>query len=130
MNPAELPENILKRMRPEDRKSMNVMTLEEANERQIVRSEKELQSCVVNLLRLRGWLYINPNMSKRSPLREGWSDFTCFSPSGKTVFFECKVGKEKLRPAQEEFANKVKSMGFPHFVIRTVQEAKQVLDSI
>lgn len=130
LTPASIPENVLSKMDPKDRAKLGVMSLTEANEKQIIRDEKDLQSRIVNLIRLRGWEYVNPPMHVRSRMPKGYPDFTIFCPNGKTIFFECKVENKKLEPEQIEWEVKLKALGFDHYVVRDVATAKSILDSI
>jgi hypothetical protein len=117
-------------MRPADRKSLGKagMTGEEAMASYSAKSEKELQKQIAGILAIRGIRYLNPAMSKKSPLPIGWPDFTIFLPPGRTIFMECKIEGGKLTKEQEAFGTWAKQWGFPHYVVRTLTQAIENLE--
>jgi len=95
------PENVLRHMSAEDRAKLGKagMTADEANDAYEAGKEKELQSDIANLFRLRGIEFIAPPFNRKSQLPEGWPDFT-FSYLGFACALEAKTGKAKARPGQ------------------------------
>lgn len=72
-----LPDNIKKMMRPEDRKSLGVagLTNEEAIQRAQVKSERDLQKLIEALLRLKGVEPIRSRMDRKTSNNLGTPDF-------------------------------------------------------
>jgi hypothetical protein len=124
-----IPENFLKLISPANRKALGKagQTAEEAMAAYSARSEKELQKQICNLLRLRGIIFLNPAMSKKSPLPIGWPDFTIFLDGGKVLFLECKFEGGKLTDEQFIYATRLANRGYAHHVVRTLREVQDLL---
>lgn len=124
------PDNLLRRMKPEDRKALGKagQTGEEAMAAYSARSEKELQKQIAGILGVRGIRYLNPAMSKRSPLPIGWADFTIFISPGRVIFMECKIEGGKLTKEQAEFGAWATERGFPYAVVTTLKQAIEMLE--
>lgn len=131
MKLSQLSDNMIRRMPPESRKALGsrVMTSEEAQEAFVIRSEGDLQKQISSLLRIRGVPFINPPMRKKSQLPPGWPDYTIFLPFGRVVMLECKVGKNDLDPDQIKVRNVLLAHLHEYYVVRTLDEAKEILDN-
>jgi hypothetical protein len=96
-----------------------------------IRTEKELQEQVANLLLLRGYKFNVDRMDKKRTGTVGWPDFT-FSHEGKSCAFECKKQGEQLSAEQVQLHKEMKASpnGWRIAVITNVFEAKSFLDAI
>ena len=130
-----LPDNILRCMRPEDRRKLGQKTAEEVLAQGEAKSEKELQRSIVGLLRLKGIEPLVPAFGKKTRIAEGWPDITFAVQSergparfGWPIFacaWEIKMPQGRLTPEQE---NMVTALSRPpnhwrHRVIRSVDQA-------
>lgn len=129
LTPASLPDNLIRRMNPKARKELGVMSLEEANERYIAKNERELQNQIANLLRLRSIWYCQSRCDKPTRTAVGAPDFL-FCLSGIPMAFEVKFEKGKLTDDQIRTHAQMAQNGWRVHVVRTVSEAKSILDSI
>ena len=74
MNRSVVPDNIVRRMNPKDRKSLGLKTSEEAIAVMQVRNELELQKQIVGYLRLRNIEVIWQRTDKRTTTKRGTPD--------------------------------------------------------
>ncbi|MDD5374453.1 VRR-NUC domain-containing protein [Acidithiobacillus sp.] len=59
---------------------------------------------------------------------EGLPDIVCvIPPSGHFLGLEVKSAKGKLRPAQKEFAERIRSIGGSYVVVRTLEQAMKAV---
>lgn len=121
-----LPENILRNVH--DRKALGKagQTAEEAMAAYSARSEKDLQKQISNLLNLRGIVFINPPMHKRSILPTGWPDYT-FALASTPIAIEVKIGKKEASEEQKEIHDKMRRNGWQVHVVRTLDEVRAIL---
>ncbi len=49
---------------------------------------------------------------------------------GKVIFVEVKDEKGTQKPKQIEFQKHVESMGFPYYIVRSLEEFKELINSI
>src|SRR5438309_363687 len=71
-----LPESILKCLSKEDRQKIGQFTAEEVMAKAQIKNERQLQSMIVNLLRLKGIEPLWHRTNKRSSATVGWPDIT------------------------------------------------------
>lgn len=90
------------------------------------KAERELQGEIANYLRLHDIQFIRPDMRKRSPLPEGWPDFT-FAYRGVPVALESKTPTGKLSAVQEQMHIKLKKDGWRVVVVRGLPEVQILL---
>jgi len=69
-------------------------------------------------------------MDKRTTCGIGTPDFFIFMPGGHVIAIECKSGSAKLRSEQQAVFAWLRKLGFASSVIRSVQEARLVLNTI
>ena len=108
-------------------------------------TERKLHAQIRNLLSLKGIVYLEQRMDKRSRGIKGWFDFTFavllnkpnkIDPCNVTCVpipcgWECKVGKSKLRPEQEELHRRLQPPnGWRVKVIHNLQEAAEELKAL
>lgn len=60
----------------------------------------------------------------------GESDLTLFTYGGRTVFIEVKTDKGKQSQNQKHFESIVTAYGFEYIVMRSVEEAKRLVDRL
>jgi len=99
---------------------------EEIEAEQQTEAEKKLQEQICQDLNRREIEYINPSMKRRSPLPEGWPDFT-FCYNGFPVLWECKKPKGKFRDSQQLLIPKLIKNGWRFTVIRSLTDARDFL---
>lgn len=120
--------------------------MDEINNQNEHRTEKQLHAQIRNLLNLKGIVYSENRMDKRSSTTVGWPDFTAcvllnkpnkVDPLNVTyvpvpLAWEIKVGNAKLRPEQEEMLRRMQAPpnGWRVKVIRSLQEAADELKSL
>jgi hypothetical protein len=88
-------------MSAEDRKKLGRqgMTIQEIHDKFIAKNERELQSQIVSLLRLRGIEVFSQRMDKRTRGKVGQPDFI-FSVNGQSIAWEIKQGNGRLSEEQ------------------------------
>lgn len=128
-NAETLPDNVLKRMSPEDRKPLGKsgLTQAECQERIDDRSEKQLQRDIADYLRQRGIPFACSRMDKPTTSTIGWPDFT-FPFGGKFWSLECKSKTGKLSTEQELCGSLILANGGEYKVVRSLTEVKNWLD--
>lgn len=103
-----------------------------------MKSEKELQGQIVNLLRLKGIEVLWHRTDKRSAATVGWPDLTfslnqVFGHDGLTYFFgqaiawEVKLPTGKLSKEQAELKPKLEANGWRWRLITSVDQALEEL---
>ena len=87
-----LPDCVLRKMRPEDRKALGKagVTLAEAAAKQEAKREREIHEQIENWLRQREITYRHDRMDKPTTGTIGWPDFT-FAVKGRAVALEVKM---------------------------------------
>lgn len=65
-------------------------------------------------------------MEKRMGAIAGWPDVACYGPRCQTIFFEVKTTKGNLSADQVACHNRLRSLGFEVFVIRTIADLRKV----
>jgi hypothetical protein len=91
------------------------------------KGERELQKQILAYLRTREIEVCCPSMVKRSTIKLGWPDMT-FCYRSIPFVFEVKTAIGKLSPEQKAMVPKLVANGWNHFVIRSVEQAKQALE--
>jgi hypothetical protein len=142
------PDKILRLMDPAVRQGLgkHFRTMSEINSQNEYRNERALHSQIRNLLNLKGVIYLEQRMDKRSRGIKGWPDFTFAvllnkpskaDPVNVTMVpvpcgWECKVGNSKLRPEQEELLRRLQAPpnAWRIRVIRSLQEAADELKEL
>ncbi len=134
MKTTDITDNMVRLMSKADRKRLGFKTREEAISEAEIKSERDLHKQIGNLLRLRGIVFFESRMDKKTTRKKGEPDFL-FSvailngPPTNTIAvpcaWECKTGSGQLSDDQKAVA--VKLTTFPNHwrfvVIRSVDEA-------
>lgn len=62
-------------------------------------------------------------------LRPGVSDLVCLLPGSKAVFLEVKTDKGRQSDNQKRFQERVESLGFKYFVVRSIKDVDIAISS-
>lgn len=102
-------------------------------EKYLVKATKEY----LTLLQKQGKLYYIRNNTGAIPINgrfvrfgnKGSSDYIIFFKDGQTVFCECKSKSKsaKLSPAQEDFKNTIRALGYKFYVVRDMAEVESLV---
>jgi len=122
-----LPDNIVRRMRPEDRKALGVETFEEANRRGEVKREADLQRACESLLMRRGIPFLH--LSHRAREKAGWPDLT-FVIDGVPYAVELKSATGKLTVEQEQMLKAMDRHGWRTHVVRDYKTFVEIITSL
>lgn len=98
-----IPNNILRRMYPEERKPLGKAGVlpEEVDQKAAKIAEKKLQEQCENWLRLHDLFYLRMPMHKATAIRVGWPDFLVILPNQRAVLVEIKVEGGRLSDDQK-----------------------------
>ena len=118
-----LPESFLKCMSKDDRESLGKagQTAVEALNKGETRLERELQSEIVQYLRLQGIEVLWFRTDKRTRATVGWCDIT-FCKDGVPWGIEVKTEVGRVRPEQYETMRKMGLNGWQVAIVRSFQE--------
>lgn len=110
-----------------DRKSLGKhgITAHEANQAQILRSEKDLHREVRSLLNLNAIPFCEARMDRKSSITVGWPDIT-FAVDGTPIAWELKF-LGALSPDQVRVKAAMEKHGWKYRVIRSLVEAQEHL---
>jgi hypothetical protein len=122
-----LPENILRRMSPEDRQahaatvghSSAGMMADEAIGAADAKHEAWMQRQFASFCALKGYEFLWHRMDRRTGATPGWPDFLLVV-SGKVCFVEFKTARGKLSDDQERVQLALKKAGVPTLVTRSL----------
>jgi hypothetical protein len=93
-------------------------------------TEAELQASILTILEALGIHSANVSrMDKPTTHAVGFPDIT-FCYRALYVAFEVKVGKQKLRPAQERWRDKIIQDGGRYYLVRSVDEAEEIIKQL
>ena len=128
MNPKLLPASFVRLISQADRARLGIKTQEEAIAAAEVKSERQLQSQIANLLSLRDIIYCWHRTDRKSHATVGWPDFSfAVRTGGAPIAFawECKLPGRSLDPEQEKMKGHMTSgvNGWTYCVIHSVDEA-------
>lgn len=107
-----LTDNIVDRMSVKDRKLLGLKTRQERLEKHIAKSERQLQTQIVQYLRYRGIEPLWHRTDKRSHATIGWPDITFSVMSNgfaTPCAYEVKFGSGLLSPAQSDMLQRLQS---------------------
>ena len=128
LNRNELPDALLRRVSPQDRKSVGLPPpmseiVSRAAAKSDAKREKDLQNKIENFLRLRGTTVLRPRMDKKTRIKKGWPDFT-FAIKGRAVAMEAKLPGENPSEAQAKKLSALAKDGWAIKVVYSLDEAR------
>ena len=92
----------------------------------LLRTERQLQGQLVNLLRLRGIEPLWHRTDKRSAATVGWPDLT-FALNSVPILWEVKLQGAKLSDEQQALRPRLIANGWDYYVLHSVDEALAIL---
>jgi hypothetical protein len=121
-----LPESMLKRMTPEDRKSIGQVSAEEAAHIYRMRNERQQHAIFRNWLQMEGMLFQHSSPVKRSTIEPaGFPDFQVFY-IGRSLFLEFKRPEGRLSEDQINVHRQLLRAGHYVQVPRSAAEAIEI----
>jgi len=116
-------------MSPVDRKPLGKAgrTWDEIQHSNVVKDERTLQKQIAAFLTLRDVWFYQSRMDRPHTCRIGTPDFL-FMWNGRAYAFEAKIGKAEPTEAQINCHCQMRRNGWLVFVVRSVEEAKELLD--
>lgn len=69
------------------------------------------------------------NKFKLTGLKKGVADTHILFPNGKIIFVEFKTPTGTQRPEQKEFQLQVEALGFKYYIVRSVEQFKEIIKS-
>jgi len=129
-----LPDAVLKRISPEDRKAADLPPpinelVSKAAAKSDAKREKDLQWQIVSWLRLKNVTVLWSATNKRLTITVGTPDIL-FAIKGRAVAFECKLPGQKPTEDQERVMNGMIRDGWKVAVIHSLDEARAVVASL
>ena len=128
-----LPENVLRRMCPADRKALGKagVTASEAVELHEQRAERVLQQQIESCLLRLNVFHMRAPMHKANSLPVGWPDFTVFLRNGVSLLVEVKTETGAIRPDQLELHAKFKQQtGREVALVRSYDQFVKLLEAV
>ncbi len=132
-----LPDNILRRLPPEERARLGKSgrLSEEAIAEEKSKNEKEFQQKCVELMAQRGITVNRSRMDRKKTDVVGWPDLTfCYRTGTPAIAFpcavECKMPGEEPEPHQKDMMEKLANEGWQVTTIWTVQDLRAFLDKL
>lgn len=86
--------------------------------------EKEIEQALVKAVKARGGMC--PKLT--SPGMDGMPDRMVLLPQGRMSFVEVKAPEKKPRPLQVHRHEELRNLGFPVFVLDSLDQIKEILD--
>lgn len=86
--------------------------------------EKEIEQALVKAVKARGGMC--PKLT--SPGTDGMPDRIVLLPQGRMSFVEVKAPGKKPRPLQVHRHEELRNLGFPVFVLDSLDQIKEILD--
>jgi hypothetical protein len=128
MKATDLPDNLLRRIHPDDRKALGkaAMTSEEAILSAKITSEKKMQDTIAALLKHKNIEFLRQRMDKPTSGRAGWPDFT-FAINGVPIAVECKLPGETLAPDQCDCHAAMQRNGWVTYMVTSVFEVHMIV---
>ena len=132
-----IPAHVLSKMSAQDRAPLGRAgrTLEEIQDRNTIKAERDLQKQIAQFLRVRGYEFNVSRMDRRKTDRSGWPDYVLgVRPKNRrwaiAVGLEVKLPSGKLSPGQESVLAALAANGWLTKVVRSVEEVKTLLDGL
>jgi hypothetical protein len=91
--------------------------------------EDKLHDEILDFCREKGWLVIHSRMDMPSTVGVGTADFVILRDGGRTLLVEAKARNNKPTPAQLAWLAWAKRLGHPAFIVRSLQEFLEFVES-
>ncbi len=126
-----LPNHILEKMSPEDRAKLGKagMTIAEAIQKAINKSEGDLQKQISNWLDLHDIAFYRAAMHKKTTGRVGWPDFT-FAINGRACAIEAKFDHGDTSDEQKKTIAAMRTNGWCVAVVRSLSEVIEFMKGV
>jgi hypothetical protein len=126
-----IPTNVLRLMSSEERRKLGKAGVlpEEGLAKEEVRRERDLQNQIRSLLSLRGIVFYQARMDRRTTGTIGWPDFS-FAVNGRAMAWECKLPGKDLDPEQKRVIAQMEANGWLVLIVRSLAFAKDALDEL
>ena len=117
-------------------KNLNIKTVRKDNSKSNKMTEHEIQDAIRLELSRRGVITFRENIGSfktedgriiKTGLPVGTSDLLAILPGGLAAWIEVKTPTGSVRPEQENFINRMKSLGHTAGVARSVEEAVKLI---
>jgi hypothetical protein len=132
MDARFLPNHLLRLVTAEDRAELGLETYEERMKKLVVKTERQLQSQIVQYLRLRGIEVLWHRTDKRSHATKGWPDITFAVLSNgfpMACGYEVKFGSGTLAPGQNQMLQRLQTR--PNsWRVRVIRNFIEVVDDL
>jgi hypothetical protein len=66
---------------------------------------------------------------KATGMKVGHADFNVYLPKGKVLMFEVKTPIGKQSDHQKRFELEVKELGFEYYIVRSLEEFKNIIET-
>lgn len=116
------PDSFRSKIQKEDRKSIGIVTISEAQEKNDRLLENKMHNQFIQWLRLRGLDFIHARTDRKSTIEKGWPDFSVVY-NGNVVMIEFKTQSGKLSEDQENVIKRLMVHGNDVHVCTSVQDA-------
>lgn len=129
-----ISDNILRLMNKADREPLGKagVTSADALEKQVAKSERDLQKIISSYLRLQGIWFAWSRMDKKTTCFLGQPDFLLAlkitTNHARPIALEIKFEKGKLTPEQEDVREAMLRNGWEHYVVRSLQEVIEIIN--
>jgi hypothetical protein len=130
MKVSAITEGILRCISTAERRKLGKagVTAEEAQEKFVAKSERELQGQIAGLLRIRGIWFHSARMDRKTTGQVGTPDFL-LALNGRPVALEAKHAKGKLSPEQIKTHEVMRRNGWRVEVVRSLGDVLGILGS-
>ena len=126
INSKFIPQDILLRMRPEDRAATGQLTPQEITDKHEAKREKELQQQCETYLTRHAIEYLH--LSHRAREKKGWPDLT-MAVNGTPLAIELKTATGRLSDDQTSVLAAMRRNGWSVHIVRSYQEFVRVVES-
>jgi hypothetical protein len=129
--PGQIPEPMLEKMEPADRRRLGKagLTMAERVAKEEIRAERQLHNQFSGFLNRHGFFSVHADPTRKSTIRAGWPDYSVFK-AGRVLFIEFKVGLNTLSTEQQSVVDGLKAGGFPVLITGDYQEAINAVFSL
>lgn len=102
---------------------------EPASKHKPVDREGKLHEQILEYCQRKGWPRVHARMDVPATSEIGTPDFVIAMPGPRTLWVECKAGKNKPSPAQLAWLAMLKAVGHEAYVIHSFEEFLEIVDN-